>query len=160
SAQPLHRKRAGRADHGYRRHQWLESPGDQFPRGSWNLSAAGALGGRKGTCMKVLVAGAAGAIGSRLVPMLVQAGHQVTGMTRLESKAGRIRAAGAIPAIVNALDRDAVMRAVERAAPEVIVHELTAIPGNLDFRHFGEQFAMTNRLRTEGLDNLIAAAGE
>jgi len=110
--------------------------------------------------MRVLVAGAGGAIGSRLVPMLVQAGHQVTGMTRSERNAVRVRAAGAIPAIVDALNRDAVMQAVERAAPEVIVHELTAIPDNLDIRHFESQFAATNRLRTEGLDHLIAAGRE
>ena len=58
------------------------------------------------------------------------------------------------------LDRDAVMHAVAQAAPEAIVHQLTALPGNLDLRHFDRQFAVTNRLRTEGLDNLIAAARE
>jgi 2-alkyl-3-oxoalkanoate reductase len=107
--------------------------------------------------MKVLVAGAAGAIGRRLVPLLVQAGHQVTGLTRSSKNDAQIRAAGAAPVIADALDRDAVMRAVEQASPEAMIHELTAIPGKLDIRHFGRDFAVTNRLRTEGLDRLIAA---
>ena len=110
--------------------------------------------------MKVFVAGATGAIGQRLIPMLVQAGHQVTGMTRSPRKAERVRAAGAIPVVADALDAGAVMRAVREAAPEAIVHELTSLPANLDIRHFDSAFAITNRLRTEGLDNLIAAARE
>lgn len=107
--------------------------------------------------MRVFVAGATGAIGSRLVPLLVEAGHEVTGMTRSTKKTEQIRAAGAAPAVADALDREAVMRAVKAASPEVIVHELTAIPDNFDIRHFDREFAITNRLRTEGLDNLVAA---
>ena len=110
--------------------------------------------------MRVFVAGATGAIGRRLVPMLVQAGHHVTGMTRSARNAERVRAAGALPAIADALDRDAVMRAVERAAPDAIVHQLTSLPANLDLRRFDQHFTLTNRLRTEGLDHLIAAARE
>lgn len=110
--------------------------------------------------MRVFVAGATGAIGSRLVPLLVEAGHQVTGMTRSSHKTEQIRAAGATPVVADALDGEAVMRAVSAAAPEAIVHELTAIPDKLDIRNFDRVFALTNRLRTEGLDNLIAAGRE
>ena len=108
--------------------------------------------------MRVFVAGATGAIGKRLVPLLVQAGHAVTGMTRSKERAGSLRAAGADAAIADALDPAAVARAVERAKPEVIIHELTAIPAALDPGKFGEQFQLTNRLRTEGTDHLLAAA--
>ena len=108
--------------------------------------------------MKVFIAGAGGAIGQRLLPLLVATGHQVTGMTRSSKSSEGIRAAGAIPVIADALDHDAVMRAVEQAAPDAIVHELTALPDKLDLRHFDREFALTNRLRTEGLDHLIAAA--
>ncbi len=107
--------------------------------------------------MRVFVAGAAGAIGRRLTPLLVQAGHRVTGMTRSPQKAGLIRAAGATPVVVDALDAARVMQAVREAAPEAIIHELTSIPADLDVRHFDQAFALTNRLRTEGLDHLIAA---
>jgi nucleoside-diphosphate-sugar epimerase len=110
--------------------------------------------------MRVFVAGATGTIGQRLIPMLVEAGHQVTGTTRSPGRVERIRAAGAIPVMVDALDAAAVRKAVGWSAPEVVVHELTAIPANLDLRHFGRDFAMTNRLRTEGVDYLIAAARE
>ncbi len=108
--------------------------------------------------MKVFLAGATGAIGRRLVPLLVQAGHSVTGMTRSAEKAGGLRASGADAAIVDALDPVAVAAAVLRSKPEVIIHELTAIPPALDLRHFGKQFRLTNRLRTEGTDHLLAAA--
>jgi len=108
--------------------------------------------------MRVFLAGATGAIGKRLVPILVQAGHTVTGMTRSESKGDSIRSAGAEAAVADALDPDAVTKAVERARPEVIIHELTALPQEFDVRKFAEQFRRTNRLRTEGTDNLLAAA--
>lgn len=108
--------------------------------------------------MRVFVAGATGAIGRRLVPMLVQAGHQVTAMTRSPRKVESIRAAGATPVVADALDAGAVKQAVRQASPEAIIHELTALPANLDLRHFARDFAVTNRLRTEGLDNLIAPA--
>lgn len=108
--------------------------------------------------MRVLVAGATGAIGKRLIPLLVQAGHSVTGMTRSPDKAGGLRAAGAEAAVVDALDAAAVAIAVERARPDAIIHELTAILADLDPRKFEEQFRLTNRLRTEGTDHLLAAA--
>jgi nucleoside-diphosphate-sugar epimerase len=108
--------------------------------------------------MRVFVAGATGAIGKRLVPLLVEAGHSVTGMTRSETKAAAIRSAGADAVVADALDSNAVESAVKRARPEVIVHELTAIPAAFDIRRFAEQFAPTNLLRTKGTDHLLAAA--
>jgi nucleoside-diphosphate-sugar epimerase len=107
--------------------------------------------------MNVFVAGAAGAIGRQLVPRLAKAGHEVTGMTRSESKQAELYELGATPVVADALDPDQVADAVARAKPEVIVHELTAISA-LNPRHFDRDFALTNRLRTEGTDHLLAAA--
>src|SRR4051794_3555488 len=106
--------------------------------------------------MRVFLAGATGAIGKQLVPRLVQAGHEVTGMTRSESKQPMLAELGAEPVVADALDPDQVADAVARARPEVIVHQLTAI-GALDMRHFDRAFALTNRLRTEGTDHLLSA---
>jgi len=108
--------------------------------------------------MRVLVVGATGAIGRQLVPQLVAAGHQVSATTRSPAKLDGLRAAGAVPLVVDGLDAAAVGAAVGRAEPEVIVHEMTAIPAKLNFRKFGEMFAATNELRTAGLDHLLAAA--
>src|SRR6266581_8807730 len=90
--------------------------------------------------MRVLVAGATGAIGKQLVPRLVAAGHEVHGMTRSESKQAMLYELGAVPVVADALDPDQVAEAVGRARPEVIVHELTAIPDVLDMRHFDRDF--------------------
>src|SRR5919204_5422696 len=106
--------------------------------------------------MRVFVAGATGAIGKALVPRLVAAGHEVTGMTRSESKQARLSELGATPVVADALDPDQVAEAVARAMPDVIVHQLTAI-GALDLRHFDRGFALTNRLRTDGTDYLLSA---
>src|ERR687891_555539 len=106
--------------------------------------------------MRVFVAGATGAIGRQLVPRLVEAGHEVHGMTRSESKKGMLRELGAVPVVADALDPDQVAEAVGGARPDVIVHQLTAI-GALDLRHFDRDFALTNRLRTEGTDHLLSA---
>ena len=107
--------------------------------------------------MKVLVAGATGALGRQLVPKLVANGHEVTGTTRTIAKADVVRQLGAKPAVADALDGDQVAEAVARAEPDVIVHELTALSDSLDLRHFDRTFALTNRLRTEGTDHLLAA---
>src|SRR5829696_6130467 len=107
--------------------------------------------------MKVLVAGATGALGKQLVPKLVARGHDVVGMTRSESKRQLILDMGAAPTVADALDPDQVARAVATAEPEVIAHELTALSDSFDLRHFYRTFAMTNRLRTEGTDHLLAA---
>jgi nucleoside-diphosphate-sugar epimerase len=108
--------------------------------------------------MKVFVAGATGAIGRPLVRQLVAAGHEVTGMTRREVRAAEIREAGGTPVICDALDSDALERAVVEAAPEAVVHELTALPPRIDYRGKGDPLGPTNRLRREGTRNLIAAA--
>jgi nucleoside-diphosphate-sugar epimerase len=106
--------------------------------------------------MRVFVAGATGAIGRQLVPRLVEAGHEVHGMTRSRSKQAMLHELGAVPVVADALDPDQVAEVVGRARPDVIVHELTAI-GPLDLRHFDRAFALTNRLRTEGTDHLLSA---
>jgi nucleoside-diphosphate-sugar epimerase len=107
---------------------------------------------------KVFVAGATGAVGKRLVPMLVSSGYEVTGSTRSAEKEGWLREVGAKPAIVDALDRNAVMKAVMQAEPDVVVHELTGLVGVRSFKKFDAEFALTNRLRTEGTDYLLEAA--
>jgi nucleoside-diphosphate-sugar epimerase len=106
--------------------------------------------------MRVFVAGATGAIGRQLVPRLVAAGHDVHGMTRSEAKQALLSELGAVPVVADALDPGQVAEAVDRARPDAIVHELTAI-GAVDMRHFDRDFALTNRLRTEGTDHLLAA---
>ncbi len=108
--------------------------------------------------MKILLAGATGAIGRRLIPMLVKAGHTVTGTTQHPEKMMTIHSAGATPMQMNALNEKDVLAAVQKAQPEIIIHQLTAIPANLNLRHFDEEFELTNRLRTEGTDHLLAAA--
>jgi nucleoside-diphosphate-sugar epimerase len=107
--------------------------------------------------MRVFVAGATGALGRQLVPQLVARGHDVTGMTRSESKRDLVRSLGARPVVADALDPDAVAQAVAEAEPEVIVHQLTSLSGPIDFRHIDRSFAVTNQLRTEGTDHLLAA---
>jgi 2-alkyl-3-oxoalkanoate reductase len=110
--------------------------------------------------MKIFVAGASGALGAQLVPDLVAAGHQVVAMTRTASKQEGLRALGAQPVVADALDPDAVSGVVREAEPEAIVHQLTALSGPmraLDARHPDRFFAMTNRLRTEATDHLLAA---
>jgi nucleoside-diphosphate-sugar epimerase len=106
--------------------------------------------------MKIFVAGATGALGQPLIRQLVQRGHEVTGMTRSESKQDLLRELGASPVVADALDPDAVARAVAEAEPDVIVHQLTAI-GAFNPRRMERDFAATNRLRTEGTDHLLAA---
>ena len=108
--------------------------------------------------MRVFVAGASGAIGEYLVPRLVADGHDVIGMTRSAQRGERLRDYGAEIAVADALDRAAVIAAVRDAKPEVVIHQLTGLTGVTDYKHFDKSFALTNRLRTEGTDNLLAAA--
>ena len=108
--------------------------------------------------MRVFVTGATGALGRHLVPGLVAAGHEVTATTRTPGKVARLRAAGAEPMVVDGLDREAVIAAVLAAAPEVIVHQMTALAGMRSLRKPDKVFAATNELRTRGTDNLLAAA--
>jgi nucleoside-diphosphate-sugar epimerase len=110
--------------------------------------------------MRVFVAGATGAIGARLVPQLMERGHEVIGTSRSPEKADRLCAQGAEPVVLDLLDARAVRDAVAAARPEAIVHQATALAGLSDFKHFDRTFAPTNRLRTEGTDALFAAASE
>ena len=108
--------------------------------------------------MRVLVVGATGVVGRQLVPQLIAVGDQVIASTRSPAKADQLRAAGADPLVLDGLDAVAVSEAVAKAEPEVIVHEMTAIPSDINFRNFDKTFAPTNALRTVGIDNLLAAA--
>jgi nucleoside-diphosphate-sugar epimerase len=109
--------------------------------------------------MKIFVTGATGALGRRLVPLLVADGHEVTGTTTTESKLALLREQGAEGIVLDVLDSNAVMAAVMRAEPDVVIHEATALSGmGTNMRKFDRDFALTNRLRTEGTDNLLAAA--
>ncbi len=108
--------------------------------------------------MKVLVAGATGGLGRSLVPKLIAAGHEVTGMIRSESGAAGLRAQGAEVVLADGLDAAAVKAAVDTARPEVVVHQMTALRGGVEFKKFDQSFALTNRLRTEGTDHLLAAS--
>ena len=110
--------------------------------------------------MRVFLTGASGAIGSRLVPQLVERGHDVIATSRSLRHAERVRALGAEPLQLDLLDPDAVMQAVVARNPDAIVHEATALACLRDFKHFDRSFAQTNRLRTEGTDALLAAARE
>jgi nucleoside-diphosphate-sugar epimerase len=106
--------------------------------------------------MRVFVAGATGAIGKQLVPRLVEAGHEVHGMTRQESKQAMLRELGAEPVVADALDPNQVAEAVGSARPDVIVHQLTALAG-WGMRDLKRGAALTNRLRIEGTDHLLSA---
>jgi 2-alkyl-3-oxoalkanoate reductase len=108
--------------------------------------------------MKVFVAGATGAIGKRLLPQLVDAGHEVVAMTRHQDMAGTIYDLGAVPVIGDGLDRASTVAAVVRAQPDVVVHQMTGLAGVTDYRRWDDAFALTNRLRVEGTDNLLEGA--
>lgn len=108
--------------------------------------------------MKVFVAGGSGAVGDRLLPVLVAAGHEVVAMTRSPAKQEQLRASGATPAVADGLDRASVIEAVTGAEPEVVIHQMTGLTRAKSFRRFDDEFAVTNRLRTEGSDHLIEAA--
>ncbi len=108
--------------------------------------------------MRIFLAGATGAVGRRLLPMLTGTGHQVVGTTRSSERARALEATGAQGVVLDALDRAAVLAAVTEARPDVVIHELTALAGPANLRKFDDWFAQTNRLRTEGTDNLLTAA--
>jgi nucleoside-diphosphate-sugar epimerase len=108
--------------------------------------------------VRVFVAGATGVIGRRLVPLLVEAGHEVTGMTRSPERASALREQGAEGVVADALDAATVREALGRGRPEVIVSQLTDIPRELNPRHYERQMAGNDRLRDEGTRNLLAAA--
>ena len=108
--------------------------------------------------MRIFLAGATGAVGRRLLPMLISAGHQVVGTTRSPKRAQALETAGAQAVVLDALNRAAVLAAVADARPDAVIDELTALAGRANLRKFDDYLAETNRLRTEGTDNLLAAA--
>src|SRR5262245_22457862 len=108
--------------------------------------------------MKVFVAGATGALGQQLVPLLVSHGHEVIATTRTAEKVPLLCESGARAVVMDALDRDSVIKAVTAARPDVIVHEMTSLAGMRSLKHFDRVFAMTNRLRTEGTAHLLEGA--
>src|SRR5262249_14587795 len=108
--------------------------------------------------MRVFVAGAGGAIGARLVPQLVEAGHDVVATTRNGAKLEALRSMGATALGMDGFDAASVGEAVATAEPEVIVHQMTALPVSPNLRRFDDEFATTNDLRTKGTDHLLAAA--
>ena len=107
--------------------------------------------------MLVLVVGATGAVGTRLVSQLVARSHRVVGTSRSAENAVRLRSLGAEPLVLDLLDADAVVEEVGRLRPDAIVHEATALSGKTDYRHFDATFEETNLLRTRGTDALLAA---
>ncbi|GAA3187902.1 NAD-dependent epimerase/dehydratase family protein [Nonomuraea roseoviolacea] len=108
--------------------------------------------------MRVFVAGGAGVLGRRLVPRLVARGHEVTATTTSQARLGLLERLGAEAVVMDGLDARSVGEAVAHARPDVIVHQMTAISGKPDIKHFDRWFAVTNRLRSEGTDHLLAAA--
>jgi nucleoside-diphosphate-sugar epimerase len=108
--------------------------------------------------VKVLVAGATGAIGRRLVPQLLAGGHEVSALVRSPQSASSAQALGAKPVHADALDPDATMRALGEAAPEIVIHQLTSLPRRIDPRRIERDFVLNDRLRSEGTRHLVAAA--
>jgi len=108
--------------------------------------------------VKVCVAGASGAVGRRLIPMLVAGGHEVVAMTRSPQKVKQLHEQGAETVVADGLDRDGVLRAITAVRPEVLIHQMTSLAKAKSFRKFDDEFALTNRLRTAGTDYLIEAA--
>jgi nucleoside-diphosphate-sugar epimerase len=110
--------------------------------------------------MRVLVVGASGAIGTRLIPQLIERGHEVTGSCHSPGNTGRLRELGAEPVVLDALDAGAVRDAVAAARPDAIIYQATALANASFSLSLDRTFAPTNRLRTEGTDALLAAANE
>jgi nucleoside-diphosphate-sugar epimerase len=108
--------------------------------------------------MRVFLAGAAGAIGRRLVPLLLRAGHEVTGTTRSAATATELARAGVVPAVLDVFDAPALMAAVGAAKPAVVIHQLTDLPRQFDEARIAASYPKNARIRIEGTRNLIAAA--
>ncbi len=107
--------------------------------------------------MRIFLAGATGAIGRRLVPLLVRAGHEVVGTTRSASKTDALRAAGITPVVVDVFDAPALLTAVVGARADVVMHQLTDLPPRLDPAQMAEAGRRNARLRSTGTQNLVAA---
>jgi nucleoside-diphosphate-sugar epimerase len=108
--------------------------------------------------MKIFLAGAAGAIGKRLVPLLFDAGHRVVGTTRSPAKADALHAVGVEPVVVDVFDASALSRAVSAARPDIVIHQLTDLPPGLDPARVAEGTRRNARMRREGTQNLVTAA--
>ena len=108
--------------------------------------------------MRVFLAGAYGAIGRRLIPLLVKAGHDVTGTTRSSESAQKLAKAGVHPAVLDVFDAPALTAAVRSAAPQVMIHQLTDLPREFDQARVSAAYPANARIRIEGTRNLIAAA--
>ena len=108
--------------------------------------------------MRVFLAGAAGVIGRRLVPLLIREGHAVTGTTRSPERAKSLERAGATPAVLDVFEPDAVMQAVRSARPDVVIHQLTDLPREFDEARVAAAYGRNALIRTEGTGNLIAAS--
>src|SRR5215469_1235098 len=115
---------------------------------------------KEGHVMKIFLAGAAGAVGKRFVPLLLDSGHHVVGTTRSTSKAEALRAAGVEPVVVDVFDAPALSRAVSAARPDIVVHQLTDLPPGLDPARMAEGTLRNARMRSEGTRNLVTAALE
>jgi 2-alkyl-3-oxoalkanoate reductase len=108
--------------------------------------------------MRVFLAGATGVIGRRLLPMLIAAGHEVTGMTRTPAKLDALRASGAEAVVADALDAAAMRAVIADARPDAVIHQLTSLPPRIDPRKIERDFVLNDRLRSEGTHNLVQAA--
>jgi len=108
--------------------------------------------------MRIFVAGSTGVVGRTLVPLLLKNGHDVVALVRSAGKVREVEAMGAKAAVADALDKEGLTTAIRKAEPEVILNELTSLAGAGDFKKLDEEFALTNRLRTEVTDTLLAAA--
>ena len=108
--------------------------------------------------MRIFLAGATGAIGRRLVPLLLHAGHEVTGTTRSAAKANELAQAGVTPVVLDVFDAGQVSAAMHTARPEVVIHQLTDLPRELDEGRIAASYPKNARIRVEGTRNLIAAA--
>jgi nucleoside-diphosphate-sugar epimerase len=109
--------------------------------------------------MRVFLAGASGAVGRQLTPLLREAGYEVTGMTRSADAARQLEAAGVHPVLVDVYDADALKRAAVAARPDVVMHQLTDLPRVLtDEKQLAAAYPRNARIRTEGTRNLVAAA--
>jgi nucleoside-diphosphate-sugar epimerase len=108
--------------------------------------------------MKIFFAGASGAIGRRLVPLLIAAGHDVTGMTRSPDGARQLETAGVHAVVADVYDPDGLRRAVVDACPDAVMHQLTDLPHVLDEKELAAQYPRNARIRIEGTRNLVAAA--
>jgi nucleoside-diphosphate-sugar epimerase len=108
--------------------------------------------------MRILLAGASGAIGRTLIPLLVEQQHEVFGLFRNPAHSDLVRSLGATPVIADVFDGQAIHARFDEIRPQAVIHQLTAIPQRIDLRHMQRDFELTNRLRTEGTRNLASAA--